>query len=306
MQARTRVLFTIAILTAIVHTLAAQTASQVWTANLDEIRHVSRMIPGRRPLRINVLKFAESRRTKNFSVKGAPNVPSIQARTVFQVVYADGYIMVDSGMDEQVHNFFGRGVVEPYFPEQAKKVEQALRGARSIVITHEHGDHAAGVIHTALAGELAPKTLLTRAQVQTLETNPQMPEIKMTPEMAARFTVVDYEKYLPYAPGFGLIKAPGHTPGSQMVYIELESGMQYLLIADTAWHMDGVREIKGKDAPWLTEDEAPLLAQLKWLNGLQTTEKNLFIISSHDEEQRTQLIQRRVLGDGLEVSAQRP
>src|SRR5262249_46959305 len=110
----------------------------------------------------------------------------------------------------------------------------------------------------------------------------------------------------PYAPGFALIKAPGHTPGSQMVYIELESGMQYLLIADTAWHMDGVREIKGKDAPWLTEDEAPILAQLKWLNGLQTTEKNLFIISSHDEEQRTQLIQRRVLGDGLEIPTQRP
>jgi hypothetical protein len=44
---------------------------------------------------------------------------------------------------------------------------------------------------------------------------------------------------------------------------------------------------------------------LKWLNGLQT-EKNLFIISSHDEEQRTQLIQRRVLGDGLEIPAQRP
>jgi glyoxylase-like metal-dependent hydrolase (beta-lactamase superfamily II) len=302
---KTRLLLTIAVLTVVVQIGAGQVAGQVWTANLDEIRQVSRMIPGRRPLRINVLKFAESRRTKNFSVKGAPNVPSVQARTVFQVVYADGYIMVDSGMDEQVHNFFGRGVVEPYFPEQAKKVEQALRGARSIVITHEHGDHAAGVIHTALVNELAPKTLLTRTQVQTLETNPQMPEIKMTPEMARRFIVMDYEKYFPFAPGFALIKAPGHTPGSQMVFIELESGMQYLLIADTAWHMDGVREIKGKDAPWLTEDENSILAQLKWLNGLQT-EKNLFIISSHDEEQRTQLIQRRVLGDGLEIPAQRP
>ena len=54
-------------------------------------------------------KFAESHRTKNFSVKGAPAEPSVQARTVFQVVYADGYVMVDSGMDQQVHSFFGRG-----------------------------------------------------------------------------------------------------------------------------------------------------------------------------------------------------
>jgi glyoxylase-like metal-dependent hydrolase (beta-lactamase superfamily II) len=294
------VLRVIVVLAALMQTAAAQVAGQAWTANLDDIRQVAKMIPGRRPLRINVLKFAESRRTKNFSVKGAPAVPSVQARTVFQVVYADGYIMVDSGMDEQVHKFFGRGVVEPYFPEQAKQVEQALRGARSIVITHEHGDHVAGVIHTPLSDELAPKTVLTATQVRTMETEPQMPEIKMTPEMARRFIVLDYEKYFPFAPGFALIKAPGHTPGSQMVYVALESGAEYLLIADTAWHMDGVRQVKGKDAPWLTEDENSLLAQLKWLNGLDASEKNLFVVSSHDEEQRTQLIKQGVLGDGLE------
>src|SRR5436853_1267454 len=117
---------------------------QVWTANIDQIRHAARMIPGKAPLRINVLKFAESRRTKNFSVKGAPNEPSVQARTVFQLVYADGYVMVDSGMDQQVHNFFGRGVVEPYYADAAKEVERAVRGARAILLTHEHGDHAAG------------------------------------------------------------------------------------------------------------------------------------------------------------------
>src|SRR5215471_19343460 len=70
------------------------------TPSLGEIRQAATMIPGKRALRINVLKFAESRRTKNFSVKGAPPEPSAQARTVFQVVYEDGYIMIDSGMDE--------------------------------------------------------------------------------------------------------------------------------------------------------------------------------------------------------------
>ena len=52
---------------------ASPQKEQVWTANIDQIRHAARMIPGKAPLRINVLKFAESRRTKNFSVKGAPN-----------------------------------------------------------------------------------------------------------------------------------------------------------------------------------------------------------------------------------------
>lgn len=275
-------------------------ADAPWPVRLDQIRQVAGMIPGRRALRINVLKFAESHRSKKFSVQGAPDEPSVQARTVFQVVYADGTVMIDSGMDEQVHRFFGRGVVEPYYPEAAKQVERALRSARAIIVTHEHGDHVAGVIRTPFVAELAPKTLLTRTQVQELETNPQMPEIKISPEMASRYNVVDYEKYLPFGPGVALIKAPGHTPGSQMVYVALESGREYLFIGDTAWHMDSVRLIKGKAAPWIQEDEGALLAQLKWLNELYRTEKNLFIVASHDEEERKDLIAKGLLGDGLE------
>jgi glyoxylase-like metal-dependent hydrolase (beta-lactamase superfamily II) len=271
-----------------------------WPVRLEEIRQVATLIPGRRALRINMLKFAESHRSKKFSVQGAPDEPSIQARTVFQIVYADGTVMIDSGMDEQVHRFFGRGAIEPYYPEAAKQVERALRNARAIIITHEHGDHVAGVIRTPFLNELAPKTLVTRAQVQELESSPQMPEIKITPEMAGRYNVIDYEKYLPFAPGVVLSKAPGHTPGSQMVYVALESGREYLFIGDTAWDMDGVRLVKGKDAPWVQEDKAALLEQLKWLNEVSRTEKNLIIIASHDDEEHKKLIADGVLHDGLE------
>ncbi len=277
-----------------------QLTDSLWSVRLDEIRQLAAMIPGRRALRINVLTFAESRRSKKFSVQGAPDEPSVQARTVFQVVFADGTVMIDSGMDEQVHRFFGRGVIEPYYPDAAKQVERALRSARAIIVTHEHGDHVAGVIRTPFVAELAPKTLLTRAQIQALESDPQMPEIKITPDMASRYNVVDYEKFLPFGPGVALIKAPGHTPGSQMLYVALESGREYLFIGDTAWHMDGVRLIKGKDAPWIQEDQAALLAQLKSLNELYRTEKKLFIIASHDDEERQELIAKGVLGDGLE------
>jgi len=293
-------LFACSALASFAQSAQKQPADSLWSVRLDEIRQVAAMIPGRRALRINVLKFAESRRSKKFSVQGAPDEPSVQARTVFQVVFADGTVMIDSGMDEQVHRFFGRGVIEPYYPDAAKQVERALRSARAIIITHEHGDHVAGVIRTPLIAELAPKTLLTRAQIQALESDPQMPEIKITPDMASHYNVVDYEKFLPFGPGMALIKAPGHTPGSQMLYVALESGREYLFIGDAAWHMDGVRLIKGKDAPWIQEDQAALLAQLEWLNELYRTEKNVFIIASHDDEERKELIAKGVLGDGLE------
>lgn len=276
-----------------------KTAASVF-ANVDELRQAARLIPGRKPLRINVVKFAESRRTKNFSVKGAPAEPSVQARTAYQVVYADGTVMIDSGMDQQVHKFFGRGVEEPYDFEAAKQVEKAVRAAKLIVMTHEHGDHVAGVIRGAFADEIAPKTVLTKAQVETLLTNPQMPEIKLTPDQAKRYIVMDYERTYPFAPGMALMKAAGHTPGSQMIYVALEAGGEYLFVGDSAWHMDNVRLMKGKDAPWIKEDEDALMAQLAWLNGLEKSEKNLHIVVSHDDEQRKQYVAAGFLGGKFE------
>jgi glyoxylase-like metal-dependent hydrolase (beta-lactamase superfamily II) len=278
----------------------AQSAPASWSANMQDIRRAAGLIPGRRPLRVNFVKFAESRRTKNFSVKGAPAIPSVQARTAFQVVYADGSVMVDAGMNLAVHKFFGRGTEEPYFPDVTKQIDQALQKARLIVTTHEHGDHVAGVIASPLANELAAKTVLTRSQVQTLIKSPQMPDIQLTAEQARRYVLVDYDTILPLAPGMALLKAAGHTPGSQMVFIALESGREYLLIGDATWHMDGVRDVIGKDAPWITEDTSAVLSQLTWLNGLSRTEPGLVIVASHDDEQHAALVKRGVLANRLE------
>jgi hypothetical protein len=132
----------------------AQNDRAGWRASLPDIRATASLIPGRRPLRLNILKFAESRRTKNFSIEGAPADPSVQARTAFQVMYGDGYVMVDAGMDQQVHRFFGRGAEEPYDVEAAGAVERALAGARLIVVTHERsrgGSHP----HVGCAGTCA-------------------------------------------------------------------------------------------------------------------------------------------------------
>ena len=223
---------------------------------------------GRKPLRVNVVKFAESRRTKNFSVQGAPVQPSVQARTAFQVVYVDGTVMVDAGMDQQVHRFFGRGAEEPYDAVAAQAVAAAVDRARLIVFTHEHGDHVGGVVASPRAAELAVKTILTRPQADALTIAPQMPEIRLTAAGARRYIVIDYDAYHPVAPGMAFIKAAGHTPGSQMVLVQLESGREILLAGDAAWHMDGVRLVAGKDAPWVSEDKPAVLGQLRWLNGL--------------------------------------
>ena len=50
----------------------------------------------------------------------------------------------------------------------------------------------------------------------------------------------------------------------------------------------------------IVEDEAAVMAQLKWLNGLLATEKNLVIVASHDDDEHKQLIAQHLLGNKLE------
>jgi glyoxylase-like metal-dependent hydrolase (beta-lactamase superfamily II) len=233
-------------------------------------------------------------------VRGAQAEPSVQARTAFQIVYADATVMVDAGMSQQIHRFFGRGTEEPYDAEAARQVDAALERARLIVVTHEHGDHVGGVIASPRAADLAAKTVLTRTQLQALMTAPQMPEIRLTADAARRYLAVDYDDYYPVAPGMALIKAAGHTPGSQMVLVALESGREVLLIGDVTWHMDGVRQMAGKDAPWVIEDQPAVLDQLRWLNGLSRTDSNVTWVASLDVEVRRGLIDSGALGGRLE------
>jgi len=54
-------------------------------------------------------------------------------------------------------------------------------------------------------------------------------------------------------------------------------------------------EVKGKAAPWVTEDANAVLDQLRWLNQLSKTDANLVIVASHDEEQHADLVQKKLL-----------
>jgi glyoxylase-like metal-dependent hydrolase (beta-lactamase superfamily II) len=211
---------------------------------LARVRAAAKTIPGPLPNSINYIKVAESHRPLSDIIVGGSQQDYVSARTAFQVIFSDGSVMIDSGMDEAVHKFFGFGRVEPYWADRNAILQRALKSAKLIVITHEHGDHVAGVIRTDSRQEIAVKTLMTRAQVQTLTTYPQMPEIRLTPEMARSYIVIDYQEYLPVAPGMVLIKAPGHTPGHQMVYVRLDSGREYLFIGDVGWTLDNVTKLK--------------------------------------------------------------
>jgi glyoxylase-like metal-dependent hydrolase (beta-lactamase superfamily II) len=192
-------------------------------------------------------------------------------------------------------------------------VQEALRGANLILVTHEHHGHVAGVIHTPARDIIASKTMLTRAQVNTLlrpsRGNAPLgnsPLVRLTPADAARYLVFDYEQVYPVAPGVVLLKAPGHTPGSQMVYVRLASGQEVLLVGDIAWFMAGIERRLQKPraiSSEMGEDRTALQNQLDWLSGL-SRRKEVVLVNCHDAAWLRSLVSRGVLGDGLDVRSQ--
>jgi glyoxylase-like metal-dependent hydrolase (beta-lactamase superfamily II) len=110
---------------------------------------------------------------------------------------------------------------------------------------------------------------------------------------------MDYDRYLPIAPGVVLIKSPGHSPDSQMVYIALQSGREFLHSVDTAWTMDNIIQLKGKAAPWVKEDAAAVLGQLAWLKALHTAEPELTILITHDDTVFNAVTGNGIVGETL-------
>jgi len=89
---------------------------------------------------------------------------------------------------------------------------------------------------------------------------------------------------MPIAPGLVLIKAPGHSPDMQMAFIRLGSGQEILHSVDAAWNLANVQGVKGKAAPWVKEDGAAVMSQLRWLKQVTHSEPDLALIITHDGE----------------------
>lgn len=100
-----------------------------------------------------------------------------------------------------------------------------------------------------------------------------------------------------------LIKAPGHTPGSQMVYVQTADGTEYLLVGDVAWKMrniDQVRERARLVTMMMGEDRGEVLNELAALHALQQAEPKLHIVPGHDGAAVQALIESGAMIKGFE------
>jgi len=267
--------------------------------DLAAIRAMANVLPGALPVGVNGIRVAASVRPRKFVIQGGDETPVTMPRTAFQVVYPDCSMMIDSGLDRATHDSFSPEKPEPYFPEAFAKLERALAAARLIVLTHYHADHVAGVVTAQNFTALAAKTIVITETAELMVNNPHRPHLRLTSEQAAQLIVHDYRDCYPVARGIVLIKAPGHSPDSQMVYVRLQSGREVLHSVDSAWIYDNILEQKAKAAPCVKEDVPAIMAHLAWLKALHDTEPDLTILVTHDDTRFEALAKSKKIGAEL-------
>jgi glyoxylase-like metal-dependent hydrolase (beta-lactamase superfamily II) len=277
--------------------IAAQTPGSYGDGLLQSIRSLARAVPGDLPTSVGYLSVQDDSSLESDAVAGAPRVKIYQVTPVFQIRFPAGWIMVDAAYDRQAAGSSGI-----FFQDRFDQVLAALRGAGLIVVTHEHGDHVGTLLLPAVAHDVAFKTMLTRQQEETLIDHPRGSD-RLDSAAARRYLVVDYPRVLPIAPGVVLIRAPGHTPGSQMVYVRLTSGREIILAGDVVWHSAGIetqRQKPDSTSKQMGEDRAAIGQEIAWLKS-DVAPAGITIAVSHDGTELRDLVRRGVLVQGLQT-----
>jgi glyoxylase-like metal-dependent hydrolase (beta-lactamase superfamily II) len=110
------------------------------------------------------------------------------------------------------------------------------------------------------------------------------------------------------APGVVLLRAPGHTPGSQMIYVQRADGVEVLFTGDAALLMDSVEFEQGPSQLVTMKghgDSDAIACTLVALKELRKREATLAIMPGHDGAIMDALVAKNVFIPGFLLNSLR-
>jgi glyoxylase-like metal-dependent hydrolase (beta-lactamase superfamily II) len=165
-----------------------------------------------------------------------------------------------------------------------------LRALRGILLTHAHWDHVSGVPDFPGTPLLVPQA--ERQYVQSGDVRAALARSLG----AARYQPYEFEDgpYLGFAHSHDVygdgaivsVPAPGHTPGSVIVFVNLPNGRRYAFVGDLVWQLEGIQQ--REERPWLQRLMVDLDSQgvrhaLLQMAAIARRFPELIIIPAHDQ-----------------------
>ena len=160
---------------------------------------------------------------------------------------------------------------------------------RYILLTHAHWDHVSGVpdfpgvpvLVTAAEHQFIAAGGFANAAARSINAS-RWQEYAFD---GGRYLGFDQSHDLYGDGSIVIVPAPGHTPGSVVVFVTLQGGTRYAFVGDLVWQREGILE--REERPWLVRkalehDPVALRQSLARMSAIATRFPQITLVPSHD------------------------
>jgi glyoxylase-like metal-dependent hydrolase (beta-lactamase superfamily II) len=249
---------------------------------------------------IYVLPTGVNHRTAAFAYRGgSPWEKWDSVSNAVLVRHPQGDVLIDTGLGRTIESQLQ---AMPSLFRLATDLEQSQPAAdrlnaagydpkhlRFILLTHAHWDHVSGVPDFP-----GVPVLVTAAEHRFIYDGgfPNAPARSIDPRRFQEYGF-DGTAYLGFDESHDLygdgsiviVPAPGHTPGSVVVFVALPGGSRYAFVGDLVWQVKGLTQ--REERPWLEarvlgEDPAAVQLSMRRLSAIAARYPQITIVAAHD------------------------